>query len=71
MKAEVEDLAWTLVVNAEHPKEASDKAELAVLKYVQTKGILKPGMYVRVCETKPGVPSSMALYSWTDMREAA
>ena len=71
LKAEVRDLGWTLVVNAEHPNEAGNKAEEAVTAHMQEKGLLKAGMWVTAAEIKPGVPASMALYPWTDIRQAA
>ncbi|MFF8629706.1 hypothetical protein [Streptomyces werraensis] len=72
LKQEVADLGWTLVLNAEHPREAEAKAEDAVRAHLHANGLtLKPGVFINVSEIKPGEPGSLALYDWIDMREAA
>jgi hypothetical protein len=71
LKAEVEELGWTLVVNAEHPNEAGNRAEEAVTAHMQKEGLLKSGMWITSAEIKPGVPASTTLHAWSDIREDA
>jgi hypothetical protein len=66
-----ERYSWTFAVEAPHPNDAREKAIGAARAHLRREGLWVDGMYVFEREINPGVPSSMALYTWTDLREAA
>ncbi|MER6102422.1 hypothetical protein ABT115_08845 [Streptomyces sp. NPDC001832] len=63
------DPAWTIVADGKNGEEAEERATEFLRRKIKEE--YSAFFYIEVDEVENGVPGSTALYSWTDIREAA